>query len=111
VSTLAAGLFLSRKGLDPISWPPDSADFVDSWITPSLFNAAGPNAVDEWTFCETLGKPEALRRLQKHWDSWVTLQDFQKVKNAGFNVVRIPIGYWAFMDIQRKYLEQTQAQR
>lgn len=59
--------------------------------------------MDEWTFCETLGKTEALKRLQKHWDSWVTLADFQRIKNAGFNVVRIPIGYWAYDNFQREW--------
>jgi glucan 1,3-beta-glucosidase len=30
------------------------------------------------------------------WDSWCTFADFQKIANAGFNTVRIPIGYWAY---------------
>lgn len=35
--------------------------------------------------------------MKKHWDSWVTLGDFQKIKGAGFNTVRIPIGCeWGF---------------
>lgn len=34
--------------------------------------------------------------LRKHWNSFVTWQDFKKIKDSGFNVVRIPIGYWAY---------------
>jgi glucan 1,3-beta-glucosidase len=30
------------------------------------------------------------------WDSWCTFADFQKIANAGFSTVRIPIGYWAY---------------
>jgi len=30
------------------------------------------------------------------WDSWCTFADFQKIADAGFNMVRIPIGYWAY---------------
>jgi glucan 1,3-beta-glucosidase len=30
------------------------------------------------------------------WDSWCTFNDFQKIADAGFNTVRIPIGYWAY---------------
>ena len=34
--------------------------------------------------------------LQSHWASWVTEGDIQKIAGAGFNLVRIPVGYWAF---------------
>jgi glucan 1,3-beta-glucosidase len=65
---------------------------LESFITPSLYNAAGAGVVDEWTYCEKLGKTEAKKRLTKHWDSFVTLADFQRLSRSGFNVVRIPIG-------------------
>jgi glucan 1,3-beta-glucosidase len=34
----------------------------------------------------------------------VKLEDFQKIKEAGFNVVRIPVGYWSFLDIEWEYV-------
>ena len=52
--------------------------------------------VDEYTLGQTLGQDAALSILTPHWDTWVTLADFQKIASAGFNTVRIPIGYWAF---------------
>lgn len=61
-----------------------------SWITPSIFQNLDGSVVDEWTLCEKV--PNASDILRKHWDSWVSLQDFQKIKEAGFNTVRIPIG-------------------
>jgi len=36
--------------------------------------------------------PNAGDILKHHWDTWVTLADFQKIAKAGFNTVRIPIG-------------------
>lgn len=45
---------------------------------------------------EKLGSQTALSILRKHWDTFVTWQDFNKIKQSGFNVVRIPIGYWAY---------------
>lgn len=36
--------------------------------------------------------------LKPHWDTFVTLDDFWKIKNAGFNLVRIPVGYWSYVD-------------
>ena len=40
--------------------------------------------------------PDAASILQSHWASWVTEGDIQKIAGAGFNLVRIPVGYWAF---------------
>ena len=36
--------------------------------------------------------PDAPSILKKHWDTWATLADFQKIAKHGFNTVRIPIG-------------------
>ena len=67
----------------------------DSWITPSIFQKLnGP--IDEYTLTKKLGSDAALAILKPHWDSWVSLEDFQRIAKAGFNTVRIPVGYWAF---------------
>ncbi|MCJ1265206.1 exo-1,3-beta-glucanase [Lobaria immixta] len=67
---------------------------LEPWITPSIFQAQDGTVVDEWTLCEKVSTAGDI--LRKHWDTWVTLDDFQKIKDAGFNTVRIPIGYWAY---------------
>ncbi|KAI0232938.1 hypothetical protein L0F63_004085, partial [Massospora cicadina] len=75
---------------------------LEPWITPSLFEQfqGRPNpAVDEWTFCEVLGKEEAANQLKRHWETWVTEGDLARLAAAGINHVRIPVGYWA-VDIQ-----------
>lgn len=66
---------------------------LEPWITPSIFEAAG-NAIDEYTLCQN--SPDAESILQSHWSSWVTEADIQKIAGAGLNLVRIPVGYWAF---------------
>lgn len=53
------------------------------------------NARPEYTFCQTLGKSEAKKRLEAHWHSWITESDFSELKSIGINFVRIPIGYWS----------------
>jgi len=30
------------------------------------------------------------------WDTWVNWTDFKTIADAGFNTVRIPVGYWAY---------------
>ncbi len=67
---------------------------LEPWITPSIFNQFGGSVVDEYTLTKQI--PNAGDILRSHWDSWVSLADFQKIADNGFNSVRIPIGYWAF---------------
>lgn len=76
---------------------------LEPFITPSLFlefNKTSHNVSaipkDEYHYCEYLGQDEAHKRLSKHWDTWYNESDFEDIKNYGFNLVRIPIGYWAF---------------
>lgn len=67
---------------------------LEPWITPSLFQPHGGAAVDEFSFCARV--PDAAAKLQQHWKTWATLADFQKIAASGMNLVRIPVGYWAF---------------
>lgn len=60
--------------------------------------------IDEYTLCEKLGYDAAQSVLQSHWDSWATLSDFQKIANSGFNLVRIPIGFWAYDNANTPYV-------
>jgi glucan 1,3-beta-glucosidase len=41
--------------------------------------------------------------LKPHWDNFVKIEDFEKIKKAGFNIVRIPVGYWAYLDVGGSY--------
>jgi len=68
---------------------------LEPWITPSLFE--GNAAKDEWTFTELFGKEGAKAKLEQHWNSWFTQDDFRQMAAAGLNHVRIPIGYWSVL--------------
>jgi glucan 1,3-beta-glucosidase len=70
---------------------------LEPWITPSLFEGNG--AKDEWTLTEQLGKDAAKSKLQNHWNSFFTQDDFHQMAAAGLNHVRIPIGYWSVIPI------------
>lgn len=59
--------------------------------------------MDEYTLSQKLGCDAALALLRKHWDSFATWHDFHKIKMAGFNMVRIPIGYWAYDTLGSPY--------
>jgi glucan 1,3-beta-glucosidase len=81
--------FTSIKGVNIGGWL-----VLEPWITPSIFQQFGGSVVDEYTLTKQI--PNAGDILKSHWDSWVSLDDFQKIADNGFNSVRIPIGYWAF---------------
>lgn len=71
---------------------------LERWLMEDWFTAtAGDNAWDEWSFTESLGTG-ALPALQAHWNSWVNESSLDALKSVGVNAVRIPVGYWAFVD-------------
>ncbi|KAF2471120.1 glycoside hydrolase [Lindgomyces ingoldianus] len=83
---------------------------LEPWITPSVFESLGrSDVVDEYTLGQKLGHDAALAILRKHWDTWATWQDFNKIKQSGFNVVRIPIGYWAYDTFGAPYVQGAAA--
>ncbi|AMD22423.1 HGR084Wp [Eremothecium sinecaudum] len=79
---------------------------TEPYITPSLYWSAkhssyansrtNVNIVDEYTLCKALGQEKARQLLTQHYNSWITRKDIQNIKKHGFNLVRIPIGYWAW---------------
>ncbi|KAF2220085.1 putative Exo-beta-1,3-glucanase [Elsinoe ampelina] len=78
---------------------------LEPWIRPSIFNPfKGTGIVDEFTL--TQKRPaQAKTILQKHWDEWVTLKDMRQIKAAGFNMVRLPIGFWAYDNKNTPYIK------
>ena len=80
----------NRKNAEKCSLYEFSLIIVSRWITPSIFQAQNGSVIDEWTLGEMV--PDAASILKTHWDTWATLADFQKISQAGFNTVRIPIG-------------------
>jgi glucan 1,3-beta-glucosidase len=76
------------------------------WITPSIFDNLHRNdVVDEYTLGQKLGHDAAYSILKPHWDSWASFADFQKIASSGFNLVRIPIGYWAYDTFGAPYVK------
>ena len=78
---------------------------LEPWITPSLFENLDQSLeiVDEYTLCERM-PIEAPTILKQHWETWTNFDDFQKIASAGFNVIRIPVGYWAYDNIGSPYV-------
>jgi glucan 1,3-beta-glucosidase len=53
-------------------------------MTPSLFVPLNDDRiVDEYTFGQYQDYETAHAALVNHWDTWITLSDFQAIKDAG----------------------------
>lgn len=64
---------------------------LEKWMTPRLF--AGTDAIDEYTFLQTVGARDKLRIHQR---TFITEADFKWMANNGVQAIRIPVGYWIF---------------
>lgn len=67
---------------------------LEKWITPSLFKD-----IDDWNEHSFMRHSSAIRRIEKHRQTFVTEHDFEWLASHGINLVRIPVGYWLFEKI------------
>lgn len=47
-------------------------------------------------------RDEGNRRFENHWRDWINADTVQSVHDVGLNTIRIPIGYWSYVDIVDK---------
>lgn len=91
---------------------------LEPFINPSIFEQNTDNGnvtVDEYHLCKALGKDACYELLLEHWDTWISEADIANISDLGLNMVRIPIGYWAFETLesdpyvqgQTKYLDRA----
>lgn len=67
---------------------------AERWITPELFD--GVEHDGEIALVRELGRKKASQRLEEHRRSFITKKDFLWIQQHGFDVVRVPVGYWLF---------------
>ena len=63
---------------------------LESWMKPSLFD--GIDSKDETGF--SIKNVNAEKDLKKHWETFITKDDFIYIKSLGINSVRLPIPWW-----------------
>ncbi|EIW67174.1 hypothetical protein TREMEDRAFT_22618, partial [Tremella mesenterica DSM 1558] len=68
----------------------------EQWMNPSLFNCASGNQQAELDVASGWGGVGNSKQvLERHWDEWITEDDFSWLKSVGINTVRLPIGFWS----------------
>ncbi|KAL2783711.1 glycoside hydrolase superfamily [Aspergillus keveii] len=97
------------NGVNLGGWLEQEQVFDQTW-----WNTHAPDAVDEWTFCETLGE-SCGPVLEARYASYVTTADIDKMAAVGINTLRIPTTYAAWISVpgsslytgnQKEYLRQ-----
>lgn len=69
---------------------------TEKWITPSLFKCASSPQASEYDVASGWGEiNDARSMLERHWDTFVTADDFKYLASIGINTVRLPIGHWS----------------
>ena len=84
---------------------------LERWMNPPFFEGIDPDHWDETHFC--LFHPDDKQELlRQHRDTFITKQDFQWIRDAGLNSVRIPVPHWIYGDVPPyvgciEYLDQA----
>ncbi|KAJ2723233.1 hypothetical protein H4R23_004382, partial [Coemansia sp. Cherry 401B] len=75
------------------------------WITPSLIaGVPDPKPGDYLELCKRLGAEATLQLMRRHWETWVTEAEVQRLAGAGLTHLRVPIGHWEFVDSDDGYV-------
>lgn len=65
-------------------------------MVPSLFTCASGSKSSELDVATGWGGVvQAKQILERHWDTFITEDDFAYLQSIGINTVRLPIGYWS----------------
>ncbi len=69
---------------------------LEKWMKPDLFEPYGVE--DETWLARTLPAEQLESLLRRHRDSYITEEDFRRVRKLGLNMVRLPVPYHVFGD-------------
>jgi glucan 1,3-beta-glucosidase len=69
---------------------------IEPFIVPSLFSkwSSSDGIIDEYTLSKKLGS-SAAGTIEKHYATFISESDFEEIKEAGLDHVRIQYSYWA----------------
>nr|XP_019009605.1 exo-beta-1,3-glucanase [Kwoniella pini CBS 10737]OCF48386.1 exo-beta-1,3-glucanase [Kwoniella pini CBS 10737] len=77
---------------------------TEPFIVPSLYEqyqTSTPQAIDEYTLSQAMGN-NLSEKMEEHYKTFITEEDFAAISSAGLNYVRIALGYWAIETIENE---------
>ncbi|RGP66750.1 glucan 1,3-beta-glucosidase a [Fusarium sporotrichioides] len=106
ILAVVLGLANAAPSSNYIDWKTFKANGVNlgGWlhqeavIDPKWWNQYAPGTPDEWDFCAQLGS-RCGPVLEQRYNSYITTKDVDVLAAAGINVLRIPTGYNAWVDV------------
>mmetsp|Transcript_47277 Transcript_47277/g.137617 ORF Transcript_47277/g.137617 Transcript_47277/m.137617 type:complete len:438 (+) Transcript_47277:116-1429(+) len=88
---------ISRGSISAASWRGVNLGgwlVLEQWMSPGLFEACAPGAVDERSLFE-LGGDAAREAVERFRREFITEHDFRWLREVGrVNAVRLPLGFW-----------------
>ena len=66
----------------------------EPWVTPSLYAATGASNAAELQ--EAMGTAAYNERMRRHYETFVSEDDFRCMAQIGLNAVRLPVPWYAF---------------
>ena len=66
----------------------------EPWVTPSLYAATGASNAAELQ--EAMGTAAYNERMRRHYETFVSEDDFRRMAQIGLNAVRLPVPRYAF---------------
>lgn len=76
---------------------------LERWIADTPFAQAAPPGQSD---LDVAKGSHAKEILERHWDSWITKQDFEWLAARGINAVRIPVrcpAIWVYFTLNQAY--------
>jgi hypothetical protein len=68
---------------------------IEPWMCSQEWASMGCDGTkSEFDCMVKLGQDAGNAAFAKHWDSWITEEDLDQMKELGVNTVRVPVGYW-----------------
>ncbi|KAH8104124.1 glycoside hydrolase family 5 protein [Cristinia sonorae] len=96
LQTAVAGIPGKIYGVNLGSWL-----VLEAWMLPQEWLDMGGERCDDCSTCVATefafaqAHPKTVDSVfNKHWTTWFTQDDVNKLKAAGINTVRVPLGYW-----------------
>lgn len=71
---------------------------LEKWMSPALFY--GTDARDEYELPRALSKEAYENRIRIHRAEYITERDFIRIRAMGLNMVRIPVPFFVFGDVE-----------
>ncbi|KAH8110761.1 glycoside hydrolase family 5 protein [Phellopilus nigrolimitatus] len=93
--SLFSGIFAITVAKPSSGFPHGSWLVLEPWMLPAEWVVMGGESCNDCSHAFAEAYPDTVDEIfNKHWSTWFTQKDVNKLSSYGINTVRIPLGYW-----------------